>query len=506
MAADHLEVEDTYDVPDDAALTGLDTIPSVASVTGPQEHELEATYFDTAGLALAASGVSVRRRTGGDDDGWHLKLPTKRGRYEVHEPLGRAVRTVPQALRAALRASTRDDDLVPLATIRAHRAVHRLLDADGDVMAQISDDRVTAQLHRGHEVAPRGWREWEIELVDGDDSLLVAAAGRLLDLGAVPAGSRSKLLRALGPHTPQPRRRRVVDRHGSARDVVAARVARLVDEFSMYDPLVRRDAPDAVHKMRTTTRRLRDALATFRPMLDRTVTDPLREDLRWLAGRLGEVRDAEVMHRRLLRELDREPADLVRGGARRLVERELGARHRQAHRRCVEAMGTDRYLGLLDRLGVLAAEPPWRDSLDQPDRAWLGGRVRHDWKRLARRVAALEHGSDEQDRFIRLHEARKAAKRVRYAAETLAPTHGAAAGRLAKAVKRVQSALGDHQDSVVARAQLRRLADAAGEDGEDGFRLGVLFGREEQRAARALERFGLAWRRASRKKLRKRLS
>src|SRR3954449_12211899 len=87
MGKGQLEVEDKYDVDADAVLGGLDVLPGVEVVAVPVEHELEATYHDTADLALARTGATLRRRTGGDDEGWHLKLPVEKGRQELHEPV-----------------------------------------------------------------------------------------------------------------------------------------------------------------------------------------------------------------------------------------------------------------------------------------------------------------------------------------------------------------------------------------------------------------------------------
>ena len=89
----------------DTELPALDELSGVDTVQRGDVHELEATYFDTADLALAKAGISLRRRTGGADAGWHLKLPMKEGRFEVHEPLSRATKTVPEvAAHAAPRA------------------------------------------------------------------------------------------------------------------------------------------------------------------------------------------------------------------------------------------------------------------------------------------------------------------------------------------------------------------------------------------------------------------
>ena len=76
-------------------------------------------------------------------------------------------------------------------------------------------------------------------------------------------------------------------RDGPASQVVQARLRRQIKVIRRYDPLVRRDAPDAVHKMRVAVRRLRNALATYRPLFVREQSEPVREELKWLAAELG---------------------------------------------------------------------------------------------------------------------------------------------------------------------------------------------------------------------------
>ena len=106
------------------------------------EHQLEATYFDTTDLALATAGVTLRRRTGGEDAGWHLKLPRATGRLEIVLPLGRAVRNPPAAMRRVVAGIIRDTELAPVVTIRTDRRVQRLRGKKGDVLAEVADDRV----------------------------------------------------------------------------------------------------------------------------------------------------------------------------------------------------------------------------------------------------------------------------------------------------------------------------------------------------------------------------
>src|SRR5215472_15205692 len=88
MSADgKIEIERKYAVGADFAMPDLSGVPAVASVTGPRTYHLTAIYWDTPGFRLAAAHITLRRRTGGTDAGWHLKLPAGAERREVHAPL-----------------------------------------------------------------------------------------------------------------------------------------------------------------------------------------------------------------------------------------------------------------------------------------------------------------------------------------------------------------------------------------------------------------------------------
>ena len=123
---DHVEVEEKYDTDESTPLPDLAGLPGVAAVAPPEEHELEATYVDTPGLALARAGITLRRRTGGHDAGWHLKLPGDDGRYEVREPLGDSDEPVPDRLSEVLRVVVRDEPLLPAVTVRTRRTAPEL--------------------------------------------------------------------------------------------------------------------------------------------------------------------------------------------------------------------------------------------------------------------------------------------------------------------------------------------------------------------------------------------
>src|SRR6478736_5566277 len=139
--------------------------------------------------------------------------------------------------------------------------------------------------------------------------------------------------------------------------VLLAHLTEQVRAMTSREQQARLDEPDGVHKMRVATRRLRSALSTFRPLLDREVTDPLRDELKWIAAELGGARDAEVLRIRLLDEIAAEPDDLVLGPVAARIEAELRADHRRAHDALVQALKSERYFRLLDQLDALVDEP-----------------------------------------------------------------------------------------------------------------------------------------------------
>ena len=481
-----LEIESKFDVPAEFALPPLDGIGTVAAVGEPVEMRLDATYFDTADLRLAHAGTALRRRSGGSDDGWHLKLAqTLDERIEVHRPLGRDATRVPAALHDLVLARVRGRPLEPIATLRTHRVVYHLLGPGGTPMAEVADDRVTGESGS----AVTAWREIEVELVDGDRELLESVGQRLQEAGAEPSGSSSKLARLLeirpdGDGAP------AVGPDSTAGEVLLAHLTEQAAALVSLDPLVRVDAPDAVHKMRVAVRRLRSALATYRRLLDRSVTDPLRDELRWLGRALGPVRDSEVTRDNLRDVIAAQPRSLVIGPVARRIDRTLGAEHRVSHRRAVTELRSERYLRLLDEVDAVAGGSALKGKrVNRAARKQLPREVRRAFDRMVGYVeqTAAATSPDEADRL--LHEVRKAAKRVRYAAESVRPAIGSDATDLAADMEKLQDVLGEHNDSVVVRPLLRRLGAEAEAAGDSAFTFGRLDALEEWRAATTRQQY-----------------
>lgn len=516
----HHEIERTYAldpdtsadaVPDLTVLARLDGLPGVAAVGDPVTADLEATYVDTDDLALTRAGVSLRRRTGGDDEGWHLKLPTAAdpgsGRDEIHRPLG-ATENVPARLARPVTGWTRGRALEPVAVVRTERTTRLLLDVDGATLAEVADDRVTGV--PTDEGPGTSWRELEIELVEAGPDLLEAADALLAGAGIEPSAQPRKIAAVLAhrldafPPRPEP------TAQGPARLVLHQRLSRLVEELRRRDSEVRRGVPDGVHQMRVTCRRLRAALATYRPLVDRDVTDPVRDELRWVARALGEGRDAEVVLERLRTAVDAEPRRLVVGPVKRRLDRTYGDRQRHAGAQADRVLTSDRYLRLLGRLEALVTDPPWRDVAEEPARDVLLARTKRDFKRLRRRteraLPLVESQGSEVDQALRdeaLHDVRKAAKRLRYACEALEPVWGSDAKALRKAAQEITRVLGDRQDGVVALGDLRPLAASATAAGESAFTYGLLHAREEHRRDRLESELVEAWDHTRRKRLRR---
>ena len=505
MAADQDEIERKYDVGSEVVFPDLSAVSGVGSVGQPEEFQLEATYFDTPALDLARRGLTLRRRTGGTDEGWHLKLPRSGdSRTEVHEPLSDADDGVPAPLRARVRALVRDRPLVPVAEVRTARREYALRDGAGHVLARVCDDQVQAtrladvqdSAGSSRSEAAQSWREWELELDGGAEDLLDLVEEHLLAAGASPAASASKLSRTLGDvgrdAGAKPSAKELSK--GTAGELLLAHLAEHIARLHAQDAAVRTGEAEGVHQLRIAARRLRSALATGRPLLDRETTDPVRDELRWLGEVFAPARDAQVLREHLSEELAEQPADLVVGPVASRIDDQLSAAFQSGRERALESLDSARYLRLLDALDELVESPPFTEEADAPAKKAVRRLLARDVKRLRREVRAIEAAEDSTERDHAFHEARKKAKRLRYAAEMATPALGQRARSLAKAAKKIQTALGEHQDSVVARQRLRELAMQAHLDRVNAFTYGRLHALEQARAERVEADFDDRWR------------
>ncbi|MFB7913399.1 CHAD domain-containing protein [Streptomyces sp. NPDC056061] len=508
MADSKREIARTYETTGAARLPDLTRVAGVASVVHRGAIALDAVHYDTEDLRLTAGSLALCQRTGGPDAGWHLTFTVAPDtRDDLRAPPSD---TLPRSLARLLRSRVRDGALVPVVRLLGTRDVHHLNGADGTLLAEVSVDTVRAERPDGGGTTA-AWTTIEAVLADdGDPALLDLVGRRLRRAGAHPSTAPSGLARALAATDPDrlPPNARAGGAPGPAApadagDHVLAYLRAQTEAIVALDPAVRRDLPDSVHRMRVATRRLRSALRTYRKILDRNVTDPVGDELKWLAAELGAGRDQEVLDARLRAALDDLPRTLALGPVRARLRIWSTARRRGSGARVLAALDGERYLALLDRLDALLAEPPLLPAASgAPGRA-LPRAVLKEYARLAARVDRARDLPPGHDRDLALHDVRKAAKRARYAAEAARPALGKPAERFAGRMKELQTLLGDHQDSVVARDALRDLAVRAHAAGETSFTWGLLHGREEATAAARERRLPEVWRRASRPKLRR---
>jgi CHAD domain-containing protein len=252
--------------------------------------------------------------------------------------------------------------------------------------------------------------------------------------------------------------------------------------------------------MRVATRRLRSALTTFKPLFDSGVIRPLRGELKWMAGELGAARDAEVLRDRVHTAVEAEGEVVEPGSVAAVADAELGQAYRTAHDRVLAELDGDRYHALLTALDGLLTSPPSTERAAAPAGETLPRLVARSYAKVRRIVKKADAEPAGAEREKLLHDARKGAKRARYAGESVSRIFGADAVAFARAMEDVQEALGEHQDSVLARERLRDLARHTSSTGA-AFLYGRLHALEETRGRLSQQHFDAAWKTAGRKSL-----
>lgn len=497
-----LEIEVKYAASPTTEVPDLTQISGVSAIAENVVHHLSARYYDTADLRLTRSKITLRRRTGGKDEGWHIKLPAANGRIEIGAPLSD---DAPHEILDPVRAIIRDLPLQVIAQVDNERHESTLADEDGTIIAEFCDDHVTSW-----SLLPAGrkqeWREWELEAAPDFEitpEFFGSVATVLVEAGAVPSDSPSKLVAALGDsinRAPTPPAMAELDPATAAYAVVnALRVNR--DRLLEVDPQVRRDEWDSVHQMRVATRELRSLMQTFEGILVGEDYLKLEEELKLLAATLGVARDAEVVAERFQMLIGLDDDNIIDDAAREHLAHDMQRKYERAHRTILRVLNSQRYFDLLAGLENLIANPPLAEAetsansveeVKHEEEAALFGHLVQAYKKLMKRHDhAVENWEKSEiplrEREENFHNMRKAAKKLRYSADAVGRATGLKTKELYAACKTMQSVLGDFQDSVTSRDELLALAESARKNGEDTFCYGVLYQRERQIGAEALE-------------------
>ncbi|MBB3038945.1 CYTH and CHAD domain-containing protein [Hoyosella altamirensis] len=500
MVTQSRERELKFEAGQHSEIPELGDIPGVDAVADPARNTLHATYFDTEDLALIRARITLRHRTGGGDEGWHVKLPPVKGaRTELHLPLTSLTEGPPSELLDLVRVHIRDKDVSPVAEIINKRRTCYLRDASGTVLAEVTDDNVTARsLRKGHEHTSR-WREWEAELASGDEALLQRIRKQLLAAGARDSLSPSKLAKALGPLPQDSGAERGTDYPaGTAGGMTLTSLRKHRAAFVAYDPRVRADEHDSIHQMRVAARRIRSILRAYRRIFNRSVIDQIESELKWIARVLGAARDAEVMEDRLRTLIDEQPAGSIPAEVRDKLISSQQTAYRDAYDDVTDALDGGRYFRLLDSLDALLSPGTFGDgALDSADDA-VGRAIQGIYRKAKKTEKASRAEADPDARDHLLHTLRKECKRIRYAAELASREHNSkkvkkSVKRVRKAAEMLQETLGEHQDGVITRALLTEAAHAAQKAGADPAAYELLAQHEQELADAAMERYREQW-------------
>ena len=469
------EIERKFALDETQSLPGLEHLGPVGQTV---ELPLAASYFDTPHFALTRAHQVLRHRVGGVDEGWHVKLPGVDAGHRSEVQAAVELPRPPEELRALVAETLRDQPLIPVAQVSTQRRQTELLGPGGTVFALVCEDSVEVVVGG----IAHSWREAEVELVDGPESLIDDVAGALASAGIQPAVLQSKIGRALQEAIAADDAA-IVGVEGPAASVIANYLAVQLGTLQAKEADVLRDEPDAVHRSRVATRRWRSALRTFARLYEPGAVSALRTELAWHAGELGVPRDAEVLRDRLADALEQAGIPAGEPG-RELMLDTLAATHAQAHAELVATMCTPRYDELHRGLARFLAAPPVRARATQPARNVLPAMLERARDRVVRaREAALLNPDDLHG----WHECRKEAKAMRYGCEALAPAFGPAARSLAKSWTQVTEAFGEVQDSAVACELLAGIARQA-EGTMSTASFDALIAQETDRAAGSLAR------------------
>jgi inorganic triphosphatase YgiF len=483
VADTHREIETKFDVAPDFVLGDPADIVGSWGRIDSRTVNLASTYYDTAEQNLLRSDLSLRRRSGDADTGWHLKVPGAGFRTELQWPLA-GNDQAPEELRRLIRPFTGDVELVPSVTLRTVRTSHQVTAPDGRLVFELADDEVRADSESAP-VAVTRWRELEVELGPaGTAADLERATGLLLERGAYPSHTSSKLRRALGhPDTSDTSTAAAVLTTYLRTQCDALTAGHFAISDRPFEANATSQPHEAVHQTRVATRRLRAVLRIFGPLFDAEAATRLADELVWFAAELGEVRDREVLRNRLARAVDDLPAYLIVGPVAERIDEMLLAELRQHADALLATLHDRRYQVLVQDLARWREQPPFTPEAGGPPSV-LADYVAAAERKLAKRMkrAADAHNPDEL-----LHQARKAGKRARYAAEAAAPALGKKGSKVAKRASRLQTLLGEHQDAVVATELLRRIADQVADEGENTFTYGILVADQRRIAAASAE-------------------
>lgn len=449
----HREIERKVRI--DEAFELAPVLSNIASFTAQPGApiDLVAQYYDTDELTLLRWRITLRRREGGTDAGWHLKLPVDDGfaRDELHLPLSAHV---PPQLADIVSPLLGEKPLRMQAEVRTHRVPTIINDAAGVARVEVVDDHVSVTAVSGDS---QEFREIESEAIDASSPESLEAmeivTGCLLAAGGSPS-SVSKAASALGPRAagqpdvpqpPLPRKDRL------AVDFVRYELAQQVRAFLFADIDVRRDVPGAAKRLRISARRITALLDALSPLFEPEWAESLREELDWIETEIGGIRAAELLRDRITGDL----SDLGLGDSiRTSVEGDLEGRMKSARSGALAALRSDRHLYLVEDLVAAGTDPAVTVPAFEPYPTMVPTLVKASIDRFRGATSNL-HLDSSADEWTA---AAGAIRTARYAACSILPMHGKRMTRIERELHRISDAFTRISECNLAQQALSDLA------------------------------------------------
>jgi triphosphatase len=484
-ATDHQEIEWQFDVDDFESVEGwLDQHSSGSSglVVSPESTvEITDTYHDTDDWRFYRAGYALRvRKKDGEVEATMKSLTPAEGslrrRREISEPLKddrpatlKRARGPVGKRSSALLGERETRPLFRMQTRRQRFALKRSTDAEDQRIGEISLD--TSEVAVGKDEEPKRLKRVEVEVeADPSPELYGFVDEMQFALELTPA-SFSKYetgLYASGLNPDEGDELDPKDVHPSMSvgEVAFAVLRRQFAEMRNHEPGTRLgEDPEELHDMRVPTRRMRAAMKVFQEALPERASW-LREELRWVAHALGDVRDLDVQIERFLAR--KEEAGEESAGFLDRILKITEKRRAEARKNMLAVLDSERYEslessfaemlrrgpGAEQELGQSHGHDPSREPITVAAPPLVSRRYRK-WRKAAKRLDA----TSSPEAF---HDVRKKGKRLRYTLEFVSEVYGKPVQKLVKPLKRLQDDLGDHQDAIVASGYLRELGTTTG--------------------------------------------
>lgn len=371
----HREVEFKFRVPEDFAIEPLIMSDFAKNVTVEKDlnRHMSATYFDTTTGTLLRWGITMRHRTGGCDDGWHIKIPvvhprvsagaSVRSELHVDAPAG----DPPAQFLGVVGALLRDSELLPLATVETIRQPF-FVSQSGERVLEVVSDQV--HVYR-HESLVDTFHEIEIELLQESGLPVAKKLMAILTTAGASPSSVSKASAGFGavanaqpdvPQLPRPKKSALpcdLIRWAlteQVRSVIRAEVQSHLDHSTA----------SLVHELNLTSQ----LLTALRAYLDPADTLTIHEEINWLVTELSSPDQINLNHGRAVSALDVIHDPLDRHEAFLAIEAYFDRRGMSAQSSAIAAQRSDRYLYFFSDLMDFATVPPVTQLAYEPQKIW----------------------------------------------------------------------------------------------------------------------------------------